>query len=290
MICKRSILLLITLFAAVGFSRAQKIVVSGSYSTHIAVFDLKDSTQVWSYALPEGSECNSVDMTANGNVLFSYRAGVRMVDRAGATLWDYPVAAGSEAQTAKLINGATRVLAAICGSPAIIVELDALTGRELRRTTFDGGHKDAHAQFRQVTTSQRGGYLIPVMWADKVVEIDTTGAKIAEWDVPSSPFSVKEICCNRLLVSTKDAVIELDRSTSHADTLIYRTIGTEKLYFATEAHRLDDGVTAISNWQGYAPKGEGVSQIVWIDRHGKPFKTFTALDKIQNVSCFAIVE
>lgn len=281
--------MLITLFAAVGFSRAQQIVVSGSYSPNIAIFDLKDSVQVWNYELPAGSECNSVDATSDGNILFSYRSGVRIVDRAGVTLWDFKVEQGSEAQTATLIDN-QRVLVAICGTPSLVLELDAASGRQLRRVEFDGGHKDAHAQFRQITTSQRGGYLIPLMWANKVIEIDTTGRKIAQWSVPSSPFSVKELCCNRLMVSTKETVVELDRSTSHIDTLINCKLGDEILYFATEAHRLDDGVTAISNWQGYAAQGESAAQIVWIDRHGKPFKKFSAPDKIKNVSCFKIIE
>lgn len=212
-----------------------------------------------------------------------------MVDRAGNTLWDYAVPKGDEAQTARLIDGG-RVLIAICANPSVIVELDAANGKELRRITFDSGIKDHHAQFRQVTTSARGGYLIPLMWASKVIEIDTTGQKIAEWDVPSSPFSVKELCCNRVMVSTKETLIELDRSTGYRDTLCNQKIGNETLYFVTEAQRIDDGVTAVSNWQGYAPQGQSAAQIIWIDRHGKPLKTFAAPDKIKNVSCLKIIE
>ncbi|MEG2098711.1 MAG: PQQ-binding-like beta-propeller repeat protein [Mucinivorans sp.] len=271
---------------AASAKQKEMIALAGSGVDKIAIIEKATGTQVWSYTLPHGTECNTIAVKKNGDVVFSYKQGVKMVDPKGVTIWDYPTGQDAECQTARLLpNG--NVLAGICANPARFIELNGKTGKVISEVNYDLGVDKPHGQFRQICKSASGNYLVPVIWAGKVVEINPQGVKVGEWKVPNTPFSVKELASGDLLVSTFGSVVEVNRKSGE----IIRTVASgvignsaDTLRFGTEAQPLKNGNTMISNWQGYLTRGE--KQLVELDKNGKIVYTFRDTDVMRNVSGF----
>ncbi|MEF9949729.1 MAG: PQQ-binding-like beta-propeller repeat protein [Mucinivorans sp.] len=266
----------------------EMIALAGSGVNKIAIIDKATGQQVWSYALAHGTECNTVAVTKAGNVVFSYKQGVRMVDKKGVTIWDFPTGSDAECQTARLLaNG--NVLAGVCAHPARFIELDGQSGKIVNEVNYEIGIEQPHGQFRQICQSASGNYLIPVMWASKVLEIDRNGTKVGEWKVDRSPFSVKETPSGNLLVSTYGRIVEIDRKSGDVvRTLAQQTVGNtvDTLRFGTEVMPLENGNTMISNWQGYASRGE--KQLVELDRNNNAVYTFRDTSIMHSISGFYI--
>lgn len=272
---------------AVGAQQREMIALAGSYVEKIAIIDKASGKQVWSHALPKGSECNTVAVTKDGNVIYSYKQGVRMVSQSGVILWDFLVDADQEAQTARLLDDGS-ILVGVCANPIRLIELSASRGEVINEVNYDLGVDKVHSQFRQVSKTAAGTYLVPVISQGRVVEIDTRGQKVGEWKVPSTPFSVKEIDKDRLLVGTLGAVVEVDRNAIKANVVLARgaIAGTpDTLRFGTEVARLANGGTMISNWQGYQGEGKD-SQLIELDSLGKVVYTFADTSIMRYVSGF----
>ena len=274
---------------AAAAGKAEKIALAGSGVGRVAVVDKATGRAEWSYDLPAGSECNTVAVTKEGNVLLSYKQGARLIDRATKqTLWDFAVPEGQEAQTARLVDGGRRVLVGVCAVPELrLVELDAQTGQKLSEVNYNLGIDKPHGQFRQVCKTAKGSYLVPVISKARVIELDAAGQKIGEWVVPPTPFSVKEIDGGkRLLVSTIGALVEVERANPEVVRIVAKgTVGADTLRFCTEAERLKDGRTVLANWQGYAPKAKDAQLIEW-DTQGKVVYRFADTSVMRRVSGF----
>lgn len=264
--------------------RAEKIAMAGSASPQIVIVDRATGAKDWEYRIPDGGECNSVGVTGKGDVLFSYRNGVRMVGQDGSTIFDFPVAPHTEAQTARLLDN-DRILVGVCATPMRILELD-MKGRLLKEVNYDVGIKEPHAQFRQIAKSKNGNYLVPVMGAAKVVEIDPEGELVKEYRVPASPFSIKELDNKNLMVSTGGGgVVVVDRASGEQlKTLACGVLSSgDTLKFATEAIKTKGGVM-VSNWQGHDLNTDG--QLIEIDDKGEVTYRFRDTAIIEYVSAF----
>ncbi|MCH5305519.1 MAG: hypothetical protein J1E79_03475 [Rikenella sp.] len=264
----------------------EKVLIGGSFWNAVAVVNRSAGDSVeWRYRLPRRSECNSVDVVpGTGDVLLSYRRGARVVKRdstngGGTVVWDYTdVAEGEELQTARVLPDGGYLLA-ICGTPARIVELDS-TGREVRREVrFDLGIEPAHSQFRRVAKAANGNYLIPVITAGKVVEIDSTGNRAGVYEVGGVPFSVQELAGGNLLVAlgSGHSAVEIARGGSSSGAVVNRidSVAGVPLHFVAQTERLANGNTLIANWQGYLQSGDPTTaQLVEIDPAGAVVWTF----------------
>lgn len=254
-----------------------KMLIAGSFWDTIAVVNKTAGNAIeWKYGLPEGSECNSVEiLPGTGDVLLSYKKGARVVKRdsingGGTIVWDFTdVADTAELQTAtRLADGG--YLLAICGSPMRIVELDS-TGLNVRREVeYDLGITPAHAQFRRVIKAENGNYLVPIITAGKVLEIKDDSTLVTEYNVGGTPFSVQELVGGNLLVALGDghSVVEIERAGGNLVRKI-DTVPGVPLHFVAQTRRLDNGNTLISNWQGHLPAEEQTAvQLVEIDPAG----------------------
>lgn len=266
--------------------KREMIALAGSGVDKIAIIDKATGKQVWSHQLAHGTECNTVAVKPNGDVLFSYKQGVRMINSKGETIWDFPVEKGQEAQTASFLPDGN-ILVAVCAHPARLIELDA-KGRKILEVNYDlGVPGEAHSQFRQVAKAANGNYLIPVISQAKVVEINAKGEKVMGWDVPATPFSIKEIAQGNLLVSTLGQLVEIDRKSGELLAVIAKgAIGDkgDTLRFSTEAVRLPGGRTMLSNWQGYAKNKD--AQLIELDAQGKVVYSFRDTSIMKNISGF----
>lgn len=272
------------LTVGVAAQKVEKIAMAGSASPHVVIVDKATGEKRWEYRIPDGGECNSVSVTGNGDVLFSYRNGVRMVRQDGTTIFDFPVAKHTEAQTARLL-GNGRILVGVCATPMRILELD-MKGQLLKEVNYDVGIKEPHAQFRQIAKSKNGNYLVPVMGAAKVVEIDPKGELVGEYKVPYSPFSIKELSDGNLMVSTGGGgVVVVDRASGgQLKTLASGVLSSgDTLKFATEAVKTKGGVM-VSNWQGHDLNTDG--QLIELDDKGEVTYRFRDTAMIEYVSAF----
>lgn len=271
-----------------GAQKKEMIALAGSFVDKIAIIEKASGKQVFAYDLPKGSECNTINVTPKGNIIFSYKQGVKMIDMKGRTIWDFAVEAGQEAQTARLLDNGN-VLVGVCASPEMrLIELSP-KGKKLSEVNYDLGIENPHSQFRQVVKTAAGNYLVPVISQSKVIEINPSGDKIGEWKVPATPFSVKEIDGARLLVGAMSGVVEIDRATGSSKVVLDngaiagRTADT--LRFGTEVARLANKGTMVSNWQGYF-KNSNDSQLIELDSQGEVVYTFRDTSIMKNISGF----
>lgn len=251
-----------------------KMLIAGSFWDTIAVVNkTAGNTIEWKYGLPEGSECNSVEiLPGSGDVLLSYKKGARVIkrDSVGTIVWDFTdVADTAELQTAtRLPDGG--YLLAVCGTPMRIIEIDS-TGLNVRKEVrYDLGITPAHAQFRRVAKATNGNYLVPIITTGQVLEIKDDSTLVTEYNVGGNPFSVQELADGSLLVALGDghSVVEIERAGGNLVKKI-DTVPRVPLHFVAQSERLSNGNTLISNWQGHLPAEEQKDvQLVEIDPAG----------------------
>ena len=123
----------------------------------------------WSHPLNKGEDCNDVEITREGNILYAYTSGARMITRDQQTVWDFKAKKGEELFTATQLPSGHYMLA-ICGTPSRIIELDP-QGHPVEEIKFDTSITGVHDQFRQIVKTPQNTYLIPLMGKGEVVEM-----------------------------------------------------------------------------------------------------------------------
>lgn len=229
----------------------EKLLLGGSGWNKVVILD-KESKQIeWEYPLEDGWECNSVAQTPDGNVLFSYAKGAKVVTLDKKEVWNIPAPEGCEMQTAKVLPDGNYLLA-WCGTPAKIMEVGK-DGKILSETVYETGIEQAHAQFRQVNKNAEGNYLLPLFATSDIREITPAGDLVKSVKVGGTPFSVMFLPSGHYLVSCGDAhnYVELDFATGQ----IIRTVGQDiegaKLFFVAQIAPSAAGGYYICNWQGH---------------------------------------
>lgn len=248
-----------------------KLLIGGSGWNKIAIIDKESKKVEWEHALEKGWECNSVSVTRDGNILFSYGKGAKLITRDHKELWNINAPENCEMQTARVLaNG--NCLLAWCGHPAAILEVNG-KGQVIKKTEYETGVEHTHAQFRQVNKNKRGNYLIPVFQTSDIREVSPNGDLIKSVKVPGNPFCAVPLPNGNLLVACGDAhqYIELNFDKE----IIVRTV-TEKqitgapLSFVAEMFPEKDGGIYICNWQGHGGEAPGgYPKLIELNKKGK---------------------
>lgn len=252
--------------------KAEKLLLGGSGWNKIVIID-KDTKQItWEHPLEKGWECNSVAATPDGNILFSYSKGAKLITPDHQQIWNIAAPEGCEMQTARLLPDG-RYLLAWCGTPASILEVDA-QGQILSQTDFDTGIEQSHAQFRQVNKNDRGNYLVPLFATSEIREITPAGQTVKSVKVEGNPFSVAPLKNGNYWVACGDAhcYIELNYETGE----VVRKVGAEdiagaRLFFVAQLYPTVQGGLYICNWQGHDGKAAsgGFPQLIEVDASGQ---------------------
>lgn len=268
--------LFLSAFLLLAFTSCQKkserLLLGGSGWNKIAIVD-KDSKQItWEHPLEKGWECNSVAATPEGNILFSYAKGAKLITPEHQEIWNIPAPEGCEMQTARLLPSGNYLLA-WCGHPAAILEVSP-KGEILSQTEFDTQIDLPHAQFRQVNKNDRGNYLVPLFATSEIREINPSGELVKSVKVEGNPFSVAWLPSGHYLVACGDAhrYVELDYETGQ----VVRNVEADdiegvRLFFVAQLLPTAEGGTYICNWQGHdheAASG-GFPQVIEVDKSGK---------------------
>ncbi len=236
----------------------------------IVIVNRQDNQIVWSHSLEAGQECNSVVSTRGGDVAYSYKRGAKLIDKSGATIFDYKLSSqNEEVQSICEVKGG--YLVGVCGFPARLVELDK-RGEVMREVKYDTRIKELHGQFRQIRKSKQGSYLIPLLGRNSVVEIDAEGKQLNEFMLGESPFSVAITKDGRYLAPCGHSgkVFCIDPESGDVTVLFSNeTIGNEaNIEFGAQITELRNGNLLLANWLGH--NGDLTQPIlIETDREGK---------------------
>lgn len=234
-------------------NKPKKLLLGGSGWNKIVIID-KNSKQIeWEHPLQKGWECNSVDATPDGNILFSYARGAKVISRDHKEIWSIAAPDTCEMQTARILpNG--NCLLAWTGHPAVITEVNP-EGKILSRTEYETGINHPHSQFRQINKNVRGNYLIPLLSTSEVREVSPAGELINSVKVEGNPFTVIESTDGNYWIACGDghALIEANFD-NHQIIRRYNEndIKDVRLFFTAGLCKSSDDGLYICNWQGHS--------------------------------------
>ena len=129
------LLALLFLSCSLQLSAQEKLVLAGSGNPAVMIVDKQSGAVEWKHTLEKGEECNTVAVTKQGNILYSYKKGAKLIGTDHRVIWDYKTPEGTELQSATLLNDGGFLLG-ICGNPARLIELDK-NGKERNRVEID---------------------------------------------------------------------------------------------------------------------------------------------------------
>ncbi|MDO5981122.1 hypothetical protein [Flavivirga spongiicola] len=239
--------------------------IGGSGWKEIALVD-NQGTKLWSHQLEEGQECNSVNQFSKGKVLYSFRQGAKLIDQNHQVLWEYLCDESSEVQSASLTDEGN-ILLGICGNPAKLLEFSS-DGEKIVDISFETGIKNPHGQFRKISKTANGNYLVPLLGKKLVFEIDARGKVVRQVKTGIFVFSLVVLKSGNWLLSCGDThkMREINPNTGAVVwELKEHDLAGVPLRFVAEAIRLKNGNTIICNWGGHAGDEKKVAQVFEID-------------------------
>lgn len=257
-------------FFASAAKKAEKLLVGGCAWNKVAVVNKATGQIEWSHEIGSGEECNDVQTTKKGDVLYACNTGARLISyKDQSVIWEYKAPKGCEVHTATEMPDGTFMLA-MCGHPARIVTLDK-AGAQVGELTFETGIEGVHGQFRQIIKGRNGNYIIPLMGTGEVIELDSKGEVRRRVKVGGSLFSVKELKDGKWLVSCGDShqYVVVDPVTLEKRTITSKELSDGvKLLFVAEMQLYDNGNVLVANWPGHS-RDTAQPRLMEIDPQGK---------------------
>lgn len=273
--------------------KAEQLLLGGSGWDKIVLIDKETKQITWEHPLEKGWECNSVNAMPDGNILFAYSKGAKLITPDHREIWNIPAPEGCEMQTARRLPDGN-ILLAWCGTPAHIMEVSP-EGKILSATDYETGIETPHAQFRQVNKNKRGNYLIPLFATSDVREVSPDGKLVKSVKVGGTPFCVAELENGNYLVACGDGhyYIELNYETGEVVRKVdANDIPGARLFFVAGLLPTADGTTYVCNWQGH--DGEAASlkmpQLLEVGADGKMVWNLNDNARFGMISSVSVVE
>ncbi len=196
--------------AIVALTRSNpQIIVVGHNNRAVTIIDKKSNSIVWKYNLSQGEQSNSVFLRDCGEqILFTTQVGAAIVDiETKERVWNYKptTRVGSKVEVHSIVpldNGGFMLF--IAGTPAKMVEFSPEL-ELISETMFDAENSNVHGQFRQATKAKNGNYLVSLMGAKCVVELNSQGEVVERYPIEKGAFAVREACNGDLLLGYGDA-------------------------------------------------------------------------------------
>lgn len=264
--------------------KSEKLLIGGCAWNKIAIIDKATKQIEWEHKFTNHEDCNDLQITSGGDVLYAYNRGARLINMKQEVIWDFKVKPGEELFTAKQLKNGKYMLA-MCGNPARIVELNK-KGEIVSEKTFDTGIERSHSQFRQISVKKRGGYVIPLMGKKEVIETNKKMEVIRRIKCGGSPFSVLLTDDNLWIVSCGDGhkLVTIDpKKEQIIDTVDSSSLKTVKMNFVAEALRYANGNILFANWNGHT-KDKTQPLLVEFDKDKNVVWTLYPSKEISNIS------
>lgn len=209
------------------------------------------NTIVWHYQDPDIELVHDVWKLDNGNVLFSHRFGVREVNPAKQSVWDFKVPREKGKQEINacqpLEDGKVMILD--CGNQKLL-EVDRNHQVTLSIDLPDGG-QNPHNRYMQARKTPQGTYLISYREKAQILELNSSGKTIWQYQLEKTdrPFTAIRLKNGNTLVPciTSHRLIEI----SPAGEIVWELNDTDDLgfqiWFPVGAHVLKNGNMVVVN-------------------------------------------
>ncbi len=279
------LLLLLTLMSCNSSIKSEpQYLIGGSGWKKNAKVDEKGKV-LWSHNLEQNEECNSVTNLPNNKILYSFKKGIKVIDKEHNVQWEYKSRDKAEIHSASLTKDGN-ILIGECGNPAKIYEF-SLEGEKLVSVDFETGVDNPHGQFRRVSKTEDNTYLVPVLGKRSILELDRSGQLIKESKLNYSVFSMLVLENKNWLLSCGDKHKLVEYNPLNEEIvweLGEKDIKEFPLRYVAEAIRLENGNTIICNWGGHShAKGPKVP-LFEIDKNKNVVWKITDDQNLGNVS------
>lgn len=272
------------LLPCISCTKKEKLLIGGAGWPQIAIIDKASGEIEWSHPLTPEEECYDVDMTPDGEILYAFKLGAKLITRSHETVWTYEVNESEALYSATCLESGNYLLG-IAGYPARIVELDR-NGTPVKELSFQTATPELKRQFRHILKTAQNTYLLPMIDKHKVLEINESGKAINSVYCGGEPVSVAVAENGNWLVTGGDTpyIMEFDpKSHSAVRTVETKDISYGALMYVGELIPYKNGNVLITNWDGRSnEKTQPV--LLEIDPDNKVVWRLPFLPKIFNIS------
>jgi uncharacterized spore protein YtfJ len=238
-----------------------QLLISGTGLDYVGIVD-STGKLIWKHVEiesgPGNGQKNDSWLLPNGNIVYAYQWGVRIVNtKTNLVVWDHPTAkrAGQTGETHScqpLDSGSSKFLVGESfNDTSFVVEVDT-TGREWRRIALIGMGSGTHGQFRQIRKTPQRTYLVSSYSLHLSFEYDSTGHLVHQF--PAGGYMASRLDNGNTLIATGDDMRVVEYAGGAVVWEVNNTslsISTVSIGFASEALRLPDGNSIVTNWGGH---------------------------------------
>jgi hypothetical protein len=179
--------------------KKEKIAIGGSGWNEIAIVDKLSGSIDWSYTLGNDEECNDIEIIPDGNILFAYKKGARLMTKSNEIIWDFKANDNEQIHSASLLPSGNYLIG-VCGDKPRIVELDK-KGNISKEIFFNALIFDNNRQFRQIAKDNNETYFVPLIEKRKIIQVTQEGHSGKSIYTDSDIFSLKFLTDNNLIIS-----------------------------------------------------------------------------------------
>jgi hypothetical protein len=239
-----------------------QLLISGTGLDYVGIVD-STGKLIWKHveieSAPGNGQKNDSWLLPNGNIVYAYQWGVRIVNTGtNSVVWDRPTPkrggqTGETHSCQPLDSGSSKFLVGECfNDTAFVVEVDT-TGHEWRRIPLTNMGSGTHGQFRQIRKTPQKTYLVSSYSRHLSFEYDSTGHLVHQF--PAGGYMASRLGNGNTMIATGEDMRVLEYNAG--GTAVWEvnntnsSISTVSIGFASEAIRLPDGNSIITNWGGH---------------------------------------
>lgn len=227
-------------FVAADFSKGEVLVMNKEGKVQRS-YRAQNPNDVW--ALP------------NGEVLFTWRRGVKIMDKAGKEVFAWTSKAkADEIHTCQPLPGGNILVAQ--NGPSQLIEINR-KGEVLKTIPVQAKNDNLHMRFRMCRKLTNGNYLCMISCDNEIREINAKGETVRTIaglpDVKmAKPHAVVRLANGNTLFSTGAGcmAVEVDKNDKIVWKLAPSDVPEIKMGFMTGLHRLANGNTVVCFYQG----------------------------------------
>jgi hypothetical protein len=242
----------------------------------------------WEHDAPS---CDELWMLPDGHLLFTTGHGVKEVARDHTEVFSY--ASKSEVYACQRLPDGDTFIAECNAGRLLEVKPDGAVAHEVR--LLPDGRDGGHLYMRNARVLPDGGYLV-AHYADQVVkEYDHSGAVRRTIPAPGGPHSIVRLPNGNTLIACGDLVpdethaFEIDSAGKTVWEVRTRDLPGITLKLMTGMHRLPNGNTVLSNWQGHGHFKSG-PHLIEVTPDKRVVWTFADHETMRTVSTVQILD
>ncbi len=230
---------------------AHRFLKSGCGSGSVAIV-AADGKVAWEYPLAE--ETSDSWLLPEGHVIFAFKRGVREVDAAKQTVWEYLAPKDAEVHACQPLGEGWFLLGESRKGGSRVMEMNRAQKIRLEFNVADAAGTP-HNQFRQIRKTPQNTYLVTQQrGGGKAREFDATGKLVREF--AAGRYVAIRLGNGHTLLACSDEhrVLEVDARDRIVWQVTEKELPGNQLACVAGLHRLANGNTVICNWSGHINK------------------------------------